>query len=152
MRTSFSLRRDKARAVVASPALKGLEVQVGRTAFLDDNDVDLSIELPGFAKKMDGEKRAGRSTADDGDAITVQETRRWNWNFHFACQTMRGYMPDCSTCNLFRMASSGCGSVCPHDVMRSFGAAETLFRPCDSGGVYTVERYARVPTAFLLHT
>ena len=66
-------RRDEARAVVTSPALKALEVRVGRTAFLDDNDLDLSIELPGFAKKMDGEKRAGRSTANDGDAITVFE-------------------------------------------------------------------------------
>jgi hypothetical protein len=57
--------------------LKIDEVQVGRTAFLDDDDLDLPTELPGFAKKMDGEKRSGRSTANDGDAISILETRRW---------------------------------------------------------------------------
>jgi hypothetical protein len=55
--------------------LKVVEVQVGRTTFLDDDNFDISIELLGFPKKMDGEKRTSRSTTDDGDAITVQETR-----------------------------------------------------------------------------
>jgi hypothetical protein len=55
--------------------LKVVEVRVGRSTFLDDDDLDISIELPGFAEKMDGEKRTGRSTADDGDTIAVQETR-----------------------------------------------------------------------------
>src|ERR1035437_3459752 len=68
-------RRDKACAEVASPALKVVEVQVGRTSFLDDDDLDISIELLGFPKKMDGEKRTRRPTTDDGDAITVQQTR-----------------------------------------------------------------------------
>jgi hypothetical protein len=64
--------------------LKVVEVQAERTTFLDDDDLDISIEPPGFPEKMDGEKRAGWSTADDGDAIAVQETRRLNRNDHFA--------------------------------------------------------------------
>jgi hypothetical protein len=55
--------------------LKVVEVQVGRSTFLDDDDLDISIEPPGFPKKMDGEKRTGRPTTDDGDAIAVQEAR-----------------------------------------------------------------------------
>ena len=55
--------------------MKVVEVQVGRTPFLDDDNLDVSIELLGFAKKMDGEKRTRRSTADDGDAIAVHEAR-----------------------------------------------------------------------------
>jgi hypothetical protein len=55
--------------------LKVVEVQVGRSTFLDDDDFDIKIELSGFPKKMDGEKRTRRPTADDDDAIAVQETR-----------------------------------------------------------------------------
>ena len=45
--------------------------------------------LLGFPKKMDGEKQTRRSTADDGDAIAVQETRWSGWIFHFAFPCMR---------------------------------------------------------------
>jgi hypothetical protein len=68
-------RGDKTCAEVASPALKVVEIQVGRTTLFDDDDLDISIELLGFPKKMDGKKRTGRSSPDDGDAITVQKTR-----------------------------------------------------------------------------
>jgi hypothetical protein len=39
--------------------LKVVEVQVGRSTFLDDDDFDIKIELSGFPKKMDGEEPAG---------------------------------------------------------------------------------------------
>jgi hypothetical protein len=55
--------------------LKVVEVRVGRTTFLDDDDLDVSIEPFGFPKKMDGEKRTRRSATDDGDAIAVPEAR-----------------------------------------------------------------------------
>ena len=70
-------RRDQARAEVASLALEVIGAQVGGTAFLHDDDVELSIETPGFPKQMDGEKRTGRPTADDGNAIAVLEARGW---------------------------------------------------------------------------
>jgi hypothetical protein len=63
--------------------LKIDEVQVGGPAFLDDDDLDLPTEPPGFAKKMDSEKRAGRSTANNGDTITVQQACRLILKFHF---------------------------------------------------------------------
>jgi hypothetical protein len=31
------------------------------------------MEVLGFPKKMDGEERTGRSTADDGNAVVVAE-------------------------------------------------------------------------------
>ncbi len=53
--------------------MKVIGAQVGRTTLLDDDHLDVSIETLGFAKKMDGEERTGRSTADDGNAIAVLE-------------------------------------------------------------------------------
>ena len=73
-------RGDKARAKVASLALKVIGALVGRATFLDDDDVEVPIETPGFPKQMDGEERTGRPTADDGNAIAVLEApglRRW---------------------------------------------------------------------------
>ncbi len=74
-------RRDKARAKVASLALKVIRALVGWATFLDDDHVQVSIETPGFPKQSDGEERTGRPTADDGNAIAVLEaqssTRGW---------------------------------------------------------------------------
>jgi hypothetical protein len=66
-------RGNKARAKVASLALKVIRALVGRATFLDDDDVQVSIKTAGFPKQMDSEERAGRPTADDGDAIAVLE-------------------------------------------------------------------------------
>src|ERR1035441_9479891 len=46
---------------------------VDRTTLLNDDDVDASIETPGFPKKMNGKERTGRSTPDDGNAFVVLE-------------------------------------------------------------------------------
>jgi hypothetical protein len=53
--------------------LKVIRALVGRATFLDDDDVQVSIKTAGFPKQMDSEERAGRPTADDGDAIAVLE-------------------------------------------------------------------------------
>jgi len=53
--------------------LKVVGARVRRTTLLDDDDFEFSTEALGFPKKMDGEKRTGRSTADDGYAIFVLE-------------------------------------------------------------------------------
>jgi len=53
--------------------LKVIGAQIGRTTFLDDDDIDVSIEALGFPKKMDGKERTGRSTAHDGNAVVVLE-------------------------------------------------------------------------------
>ena len=66
-------RGNKARAKVASLALKVIRALVGWAAFLDDDHVQVSIETSGFPKQSDGEERTGRPTADDGDAIAVLE-------------------------------------------------------------------------------
>ncbi|MHB1743332.1 MAG: hypothetical protein ACYCRE_01015 [Acidobacteriaceae bacterium] len=55
--------------------MKVIAVQVGPAPFLDDDDLDVSIEPLGFPKKMDGEKRTRRSAADDDDAIAVHKAR-----------------------------------------------------------------------------
>jgi len=65
--------RDKAGAEVASPALKILGTRVGGTSFFDDDDFDVSTKALGCAKKMDGEERTSRSTANDGNAIAALE-------------------------------------------------------------------------------
>ena len=70
-------RRDKARAKVASLALKVIRALVGWAAFLDDDHVQVSIETSGFPKQSDGEERTGRPTADDGNTIAVLEARGW---------------------------------------------------------------------------
>ena len=49
------------------------QVFVDRTTLLNDDDVDASIETPGFPKKMNGKERTGRSTADHGNAFVVLE-------------------------------------------------------------------------------
>jgi hypothetical protein len=51
--------------------LKVIGAVVARATFFDDDDVQVSIEAPGFPKQMDGEKRTGRSTADDDNVIAV---------------------------------------------------------------------------------
>jgi hypothetical protein len=53
--------------------LKVIRDQISRAAFLDDDDIDVSIETPSFAKEMDGEERTGRPTADNSNAIVVLE-------------------------------------------------------------------------------
>jgi hypothetical protein len=53
--------------------LKVVRPRVRRTTFLNDDGFDVSTEALGFPKKMDGEKRTGRSTADDGNEIAVLE-------------------------------------------------------------------------------
>jgi hypothetical protein len=65
--------RDKAGAEVASPALKILGTRVGGTSFFDDDNFDVSTKALRCAKQVYGEKRTGRSTADDGDTIVVLE-------------------------------------------------------------------------------
>jgi hypothetical protein len=42
---------------------------------LDDDDVEASAEAPGFAEEMVSEERAGRTAADDGDAVAVLKDR-----------------------------------------------------------------------------
>jgi hypothetical protein len=66
-------RRDTAGAEVASPALKAVGAEVRHTALLDDHHVEGSMQTLSFLKKMDGEERTGRPTADDGNAIVVPE-------------------------------------------------------------------------------
>jgi hypothetical protein len=53
--------------------LKVVGAQLRRTTLLDDDNFDVSTEALGLPKKMDGEERTGRSTADDGYAIFVLE-------------------------------------------------------------------------------
>jgi hypothetical protein len=69
-------RRDATRAEVASLALKAFGAGFDGAPFLDDNDVDVSPETPGFPKKMDGEERPGRPAADDDDGVTALEAPR----------------------------------------------------------------------------
>ena len=47
-------RRDKSRAEVASLALKVIGALAGWTTFLDDDDVQVPIETPGFAQQRPG--------------------------------------------------------------------------------------------------
>ena len=68
-------RGNKARAKVTPLALKVIGALVGRTAFFDDDYVEVPIEVPGFPKQRDGEERTGRPTADDGNAIAVLEAQ-----------------------------------------------------------------------------
>jgi len=56
--------------------LKIIGALVGRTTFLDYDNVQVSMETAGFPKKMDGEERTGRPTADDGNAIAILEAHR----------------------------------------------------------------------------
>jgi hypothetical protein len=94
--------------------LKVVEVQAGRTTLLDDDDLEVQTELPGFPEKMDGEKRAGWSAADDDDAIAVQETRRLNRNCHFAFPGMREDTPPIARLAIFScIRSKGKGPVVP---------------------------------------
>jgi hypothetical protein len=58
--------------------LKVIGALVGWATFLDDDDVQVSIEAPGLAKQTDGEERTCRPTADDGNAIAVLEAHRLN--------------------------------------------------------------------------
>ncbi len=66
---------DAARAEGASPAPEG-GVHFDRTTLLDDDDVDRSIETPGFPQQMNRKERTGRSTTDDGNAVVVLEAHR----------------------------------------------------------------------------
>jgi hypothetical protein len=63
--------RNQSRAKVASFALKVVRVLVGWAAFLNDDNVQMSIEASGFSKQMDGKERTGRPTTDDGNTIAV---------------------------------------------------------------------------------
>jgi len=53
--------------------LKATGAQLHRTTFLDDDDIDAPIEMPGFPKKMNGEEGTGRSTTDDGNGVVVMQ-------------------------------------------------------------------------------
>jgi hypothetical protein len=53
--------------------LRAIGTQLDWPALLDDDDVKAPLETPGFPKKMDGEERATRAAADDGDAVAVLE-------------------------------------------------------------------------------
>jgi hypothetical protein len=53
--------------------LSAVGARVRRTTFLDDHHFDVSTDVLGLPKEMDGEERTGRPTADDGNAIVVLE-------------------------------------------------------------------------------
>jgi hypothetical protein len=56
--------------------LKVIRALVGWPTLLNDDDVDVSMEILGFAKQINGKERTGRPTADDGNAIAVLKARR----------------------------------------------------------------------------
>jgi len=68
--------RDATGTEVAASGLKAVGACAARSVFLDNEDLDVSIQAPGFTKNMVREKRTGWPASNDGNVGTTLQARR----------------------------------------------------------------------------